>query len=105
MKKLVYLFVMIAGMTLAAVNVNAQDAKSTSTNAKKETTAACCKKGDKKCCKKDAPSTCTKKDAASTCTKKDSTTTSQNVTDKKGSCCKAKTEASTSEVKNTKSVN
>ena len=96
MKKLVYLFVMIAGMTLAAVNVNAQDAKNTSTTAKKETTAACCKNGDKKCCKKDAASMCTKKDAS---------TTSQNVTDKKGSCCKAKTEASTSEVKNTKSVN
>jgi len=27
MKKLIYLFVMIAGMTLASVNVNAQDGR------------------------------------------------------------------------------
>jgi hypothetical protein len=96
MKKLAYLFVMIAGMTLAAVNVNAQDAKSTAAPVKTEAKATCCKSGDKACCKKDA---------ASTCTKKDATTTSQNVTDKKGSCCKAKTEASASDVKSTKSVN
>jgi hypothetical protein len=93
MKKLAYLFVMIAGMTLAAVNVNAQDAKSTSATVKKEAKTTCCKSGDKACCKKDAASTCAKKDAA---------TSSLNATDKKSSCCKAKTEAPATEVKSTK---
>jgi hypothetical protein len=73
MKKLAYLFVMIAGMTLAVVNVNAKDPKSSSTTVKKEATTTCCKKG--------AASTCANKDANMTCTK-----------DKKGTCCKAKTE-------------
>ena len=91
MKKLVYLFVMIAGMTLATVNVNAQEAKKASATVKKEATAACCKNGDKmadgKCCKKEMVSACANKDAS---------TASQNVTDKKGACCKAKTESASS---------
>ncbi len=70
MKKLFYLFVMVAGLTLAAANVNADDAKSKEKPAtactKSGDKAACCKSGDKaadaKCCKKDA-ATCTKKEA------------------------------------------
>ena len=99
MKKLAYLFVMIAGMTLASVNVNAQDAKNTSTTVKKEAAAACCKGGDNASCGK-----CGSKVAASACTNKDASTTNQNVNDKKGACCKAKTELTVSEVKDTKSA-
>ena len=92
MKKLAYLFVMIAGMTLAAVNVNAQDAKSSSTPVKKETTAGCCKSGTKtadgKCCKKGSTAACTKKDASS-------------AKDKKGTCCKAKSGATACAAKST----
>ena len=95
MKKLAYLFVMIAGMTLAAVNVNAQDAKAKA--AAKETTAACCKAGDKmaagKCCMKDATSACANKDAGMT---------SQKMNDKKGACCMTKTEPTASNAKGTK---
>jgi len=73
MKKLFYLFVMIAGMTLASVNVNAQDATS------KPKAATCCKGGDKKaCCKssdKAAAGKCCKKASADATTKKDATAT------------------------------
>ena len=70
MKKLIYLFVMVAGLTLATTNVDAQDAKVKEKPAtactKSGNKAACCKSGDKtaaaKCCKKDAAA-CTKKDA------------------------------------------
>lgn len=70
MKKLIYLFVMVAGMTLASVNVNAQDAKSTTDPVKKEVTdagskSATCTKADKKdgaaCCAKKGAGTCTDK--------------------------------------------
>jgi len=74
MKKLFYLFVMIAGMTLASVNVNAQDASA------KPKTAACCKSGDKKaCCKsgdKAAATKCTKKTTADATVKKGAAATS-----------------------------
>jgi len=73
MKKLFYLFVMVAGITLASVNVNAQDATS------KPKAATCCKSGDKKsCCKsgdKAAAGKCTKKTSADATTKKDASTT------------------------------
>jgi hypothetical protein len=80
MKKLFYLFVMVAGMTLLSVNVNADDTKVK----EKPAAAACCKAGDKagcaKSCDKAAVSckdgekaegakVCTKDAAA--CTKKD----------------------------------
>ncbi len=97
MKKLVYLFVMIAGMTLASVNVNAQDAKSTSATAKKETTAACSKSGEKLADGK----TCSKSTAAA-CANKGTSTAS---TDKPAACCKSKAEATTSEIKDSKKVN
>jgi hypothetical protein len=58
MKKLFYLFVMIAGMTLASVNVNAEDAKP------KEKAAACCKSGEKAACAKDCKKACCSKDKA-----------------------------------------
>jgi hypothetical protein len=90
MKKLAYLFVMVAGLTMAAVNLNAQDAKTTP--AKKETTTGCCKSGTKtadgKCCKKGTTAACTKKDATS-------------AKDKKGTCCKAKTGATACAAKST----
>ena len=95
MKKLAYLFVMIAGMTLAAVNVNAQDAKSCSATAKKEATA-CCKSGEKTADGK----TCTKEVAAACASKG----TSAAVNDKAGACSKSKTEATVAEAKVTKSV-
>ena len=72
MKKLFYLFVMVAGMTLASVNVNAQDATS------KPKAATCCKSGAK-CCKsgdKAAAGKCCKKASADASTKKKSSTTS-----------------------------
>jgi len=96
MKKLAYLFVMIAGMTLAAVNVNAQDAKSSSDPAKKEATA-CCKSGEKTADGK----TCTKEAAAACGTKG----TSAAVSDKACSGSKSKTETTLSEAKVTKPVN
>lgn len=73
MKKLFYLFVMIAGMTVASVNVNAQEATS------KPKAATCCKAGDKKaCCKsgdKASAAKCTKKTTADATVKKDASTT------------------------------
>ena len=89
---------MIAGMTLASANVNAQDAKSTSaTTVKKETKAACCKDGGKMADGK----TCSK-EAAAACANKGKTTAS---TDKPAACSKSKTVATTSEVKDAKKVN
>ncbi|MEI6680284.1 MAG: hypothetical protein WCL21_16870 [Mariniphaga sp.] len=70
MKKLIYLFVMIAGMSLAVSNANAKDTKSTA----KPETAACCKSGDKKCCSKDAAGKCQKGSDAKE-TSKDTKTT------------------------------
>lgn len=99
MKKLVYLFVMIAGMTLSVVNVYAQDAKCASATVKKEATAACCKSSDKM-----ADGKCCKKETASACVNKVASTTSQNLTDKKGTCCKTKTEATASDAKGTNST-
>ncbi len=55
MKKLIYLFVMVAGMTLATANVNAKDSKPAATT-------ACSKDCKKACCKDKAA--CTKGDAA-----------------------------------------
>ena len=84
MKKVTYLFVMIVGMTLASVNVNAQDAKSTSDPVKKEG-KACCKSGEKmadgKTCSKEA------------------------TTAKAGACTKTKGETTASETKVSKTVN
>lgn len=96
MKKLTYLFVMIAGLTLASVNVNAQDAKGTSAPVKKEA-GACCKSGMKMADGK----TCSK-EAAAACANKGTGTAS---TDKPAACCKSKAEATTSKVKDTKKVN
>jgi len=100
MRKISLLFVMIAGLGLASVNVNAQDAKSSSAPVKKEATSACCKSGDKasagKCCNKGTSSACTNKDAG---------TTSQNVNDKAGASCKSKAETTASEAKSSKTVN
>lgn len=69
MKKLIYLFVMVAGMTLASVNVNAQDAKAAAGDGKKSATSACCAKGSSSasCCDKMSSAECTKK-AATTST-------------------------------------
>lgn len=100
MKKLTYLFVMIAGLTLAAVNVNAQDPKSASSTGNKEVPAACCKSGDKASCAKSGS-----KETASACANKDANMTSQNVNDKKSACCKSKTETTASEAKDSKTVN
>jgi hypothetical protein len=87
MKKLIYLFVMVAGMTLASVNVNAQDAKGTTDPVKKEATAACSKSTSSAACSKSD-----KKDGAACCAKKDAST-----------CTGAKTDASKEkEVKSTK---
>lgn len=96
MKKVTYLFLMIVGMTLASVNVNAQDAKSTTTPAKKEATA-CCKSGEKMADGK----TCTK-EAAAACANKGTSTAS---TDKPAACCKSKAEATASDAKSTKTIN
>jgi len=97
MKKLVYLFVMVAGMTLASYSVNAKDPKKAPEPVKKEATAACCKAGDKamegKCCEKSATNASAGKDAS---------TASQKMSDKKGACCMSKTEATASETKGTK---
>ena len=100
MKKLVYLFVMMAGMTLASVNVNAQDAKGKAAPAK-ETTAACCKSGDKSMCGKCG----SKETTAATCTKKDAGTASVTGTAKGGACCKAAGESTVSKAKVEKTVN
>jgi len=96
MKKLVYLFVMIAGMTLASVSVNAQDAKSTTAPVKKEA-SACCKSGEKMA---DGKTCC--KAATATCANKSASTAS---TDKPAACSKSKAEATTSAVKDSKKVN
>lgn len=96
MRKLTYLFVMIAGMTLASVSVNAQDAKSTSAPAKKEASACCAsgaKMADGKTCSKEAAAACASKGAGTAST------------DKPAACCKAKAEATTSEIKDSKKVN
>lgn len=62
MKKLIYLFVMVAGMTLAGVNVSAQDSKpKAATACSKDCKKACCK--DKAACEKGGDKACTKKDA------------------------------------------
>ncbi len=98
MRKLTYLFVMIVGMTLASVNVNAQDAKSTTDPVKKEG-SACCKSGEKMADGK----TCSK-DATTASVNKDASTTVQKVNDKAGSCTKSKTETTASEAKVTKTV-
>jgi len=94
MKKATYLFLMIVGMTLASVNVNAQDAKSTTAPVKKEA-STCCKSGEKmadgKTCSKEAAAACANKGTAST--------------DKPAACCKSKAEATTSEVKDSKKIN
>jgi len=99
MKKVTYLFVMIVGMTLASINVNAQEAQSTTAPAKKEA-AACCKSGQKMADGK----TCTK-EAAAVCAKKDASTTSQNVSVKAGTCCKSKGATTASDAKSSKTVN
>ena len=90
---------MIAGMTLATVNVNAQDKKDAPV--KKEATAACSKSADAasaaKCDKKmDASASTAGKDAGSAC---------QKTADKSGACCKSKSGATASEAKVTKTVN
>ena len=62
MKKLIYLFVMVAGMTLASVNVNAQDSKpKAATSCSKDCKKSCCS-GDKAACK-GTDKTCSKKEA------------------------------------------
>jgi hypothetical protein len=90
MKKLFYMLVMIAGMTLTINNVNAQDPKCCGA---KEAKMACCKSGDKtpvgKCCNKMAMSDCANKNA---------TTTNQKGKDNKITC-KAKDLSTTSEAK------
>jgi len=96
MKKLIYLFVMVAGMTLSAVNVNAQDAKSSSAPVKKDATA-CCKSGEKMADGKTCP-----KEVAAACANKGTSTASS---DKAGACCKSKTEPTASETKVVKPVN
>ena len=96
MKKLAYLFVMIAGMTLASVNVNAQDAK---TAVKKEA-SACCKGGDQaSCCKKGA------KETASTASNKDANVNKDAKCDKVAACTKSKSVTTASDAKSTKTVN
>jgi hypothetical protein len=70
MKKLIYLFVMIAGMSLAVSNADAKDTKSTA----KPETSACCKSGEKKCCSKEAAEKCQKGSEAKE-TSKDTKTT------------------------------
>lgn len=63
MKKLIYLFVMVAGMTLAGVNVNAQDNKpKEATACSKDCKKSCCKAGDKATCK-GTDKACSKKEA------------------------------------------
>jgi hypothetical protein len=67
MKKLIYLFVMVAGMTLASVNVNAQDPKAPACDAKKGATAGCCAKATSTACGDKAAAACTgKKETATT---------------------------------------
>ena len=95
MKKLTYLFVMIVGMTLASVNVNAQDAKSTQAPVKKEA-SSCCKGG-----KMADGKTCSKEQAAACAGKSKSTADATQP----AACTKSKTVATTSEVKGTKKVN
>jgi len=97
MKKATYLFLMIVGMTLTSVNVNAQDAKSTTTPAKKEATS-CCKSGEKmadgKTCSKEAAAACANKGASTASTDKPA-----------AACCKSKAGATASEAKSTKTIN
>lgn len=94
MKKLTYLVVMIVGMTLASVNLYAQDAKSTTPPAKKEA-ATCCKTGEKMADGK----TCSKSCA------KDVSATTQKAGDKTGTCTKSKAATTASEAKVSKTVN
>ncbi|HZK93725.1 MAG TPA: hypothetical protein VFC67_05915 [Prolixibacteraceae bacterium] len=95
MKKITFLFLMVVGMTLASVNVNAQDAKSTTTPAKKEATT-CCKSGEKMADGK----TCSK-EAAAACANKGASTASA---DKPAACCKSKAGATASDAKSTKTI-
>ena len=63
MKKLIYLFVMVAGMTLATASVKAEDSKpKAATECAKDCKKSCCK--DKAACTKGDKAECTKKDAA-----------------------------------------
>jgi len=77
MRKLIYLFVMMAGMILAINSANGQDPKCKS----KEAKMVCCKTGDKavagKCCKKEIASCCKNKNVSQSC---------QKVNDNKGTC-------------------
>ena len=99
MRKLSYLFVMIAGITLATMSVNAQDAKSAPV--KKEATSACCKSGDAASAKKcDMKGT-----AAASCTNKNANATTQNSNDKSGKSNASKTESTVSEAKVSKTAN
>jgi hypothetical protein len=69
MRKLIYLFVIMAGMTLAVNHANGQDPKCMS----KEAKMACCKTGDKtvagKCCKKETATCCKNKNVNQSCQK------------------------------------
>ncbi len=98
MRKLLYLFVMVAGMSLAAADANAQDPKAP---VRKEATAACSKSGETASAAK-----CDKKETAAACANKDASATSQNVNNKAtGACCKSKAVATASDAKDSKSVN
>lgn len=100
MKKIAYLFVMIAGMTLASVSVNAQDTKSAKTPVAKEVKAACCKNGGKA-----SGGSCCMKQAASAGANTNATMTDQKGNGKTGTCCATKTEASVAKTKVSKTVN
>jgi hypothetical protein len=83
MKKLFYLFVMVAGMTLLSVNVNADDTKVK----EKPAAAACCKAGDKEGCAKscDKAVSCKggeKAEGAKVCTKDAAASTKKDATKK-----------------------
>jgi hypothetical protein len=90
MKKLLYVFLMISGMALSIVNVNAQDPKCCGP---KETKMACCKSAEK-----DDAGKCANKGATSGCVKKDAATTGEKIKDDK-STCKAKDVSTASEAK------
>ncbi len=84
MKKLIYLFVMVAGMTLASVNVNAQDPKAPASDAKKGATAACCAKGSSSACGDKAAACCAgKKETATTDSKAKSEPVAEKAKDTK----------------------
>ena len=84
MKKLIYLFVMVAGMTLASVNVNAQDPKAPACDAKKGATAACCAKGSSSACGDKAAACCAgKKETATTDSKAKSEPVAEKAKDTK----------------------